>query len=274
MKRSMATLCLSGELDARLEAIARAEFGGVEIFVDDLDGSVLTAREIGERCRDLGLSVVALQPFRDAEGLPAPAHRQKLEAARRQFETLATLGGDFLLLCSNTREDASEASDDIAASLHDFAALATEHGMRIGYEALAWGRHVDDYREAWRLVRLVDHPALSVVLDSYHVLARDLDLQTLADIPAERIGLVQLADAPRPPANADRHALQSLSRHRRAFPGQGELAIGAFLEAVGRTGYAGPISLEIFSDILGVMPTGMSALEGKRTLDEALAERP
>ncbi|GHB32000.1 hypothetical protein GCM10009038_33420 [Salinicola rhizosphaerae] len=269
----MATLCLSGELDARLEAIARAEFGGVEIFVDDLDGSALTAREVGERCRDLGLAVVALQPFRDADGLPAPAHRQKLEAARRQFETLATLGGDFLLLCSNTREDASEAPDDIAATLHDFATLAAEHGMRIGYEALAWGRHVCDYREAWQLVRQVDHPALSIVLDSYHILARDLELKTLATIPAESIGLVQLADATVRPVPDDQKALQSISRHRRAFPGDGELNVEAFLAALDRTGYRGTVSLEVFSDILSVMPTGISALQGKDALETALANR-
>ena len=67
---AMATLCLSGELTNKLEAIARAGFDGVEVFADDLQSSGLAPRTVGERCRELGLTVVALQPFRDAEALP------------------------------------------------------------------------------------------------------------------------------------------------------------------------------------------------------------
>ncbi|MCW0469646.1 sugar phosphate isomerase/epimerase [Vibrio chagasii] len=38
------------------------------------------------------------------------------------------------------------------------------------YEALAWGRHIADYDDAWRLVvKMVDHPNLGVVLDTFHM---------------------------------------------------------------------------------------------------------
>lgn len=267
---AMATLCLSGELTDKLEAIARAGFDGVEVFADDLQSSGLAPRTVGERCRELGLTVVALQPFRDAEALPPAWHRQMLEEARRQLDTLADLGGDFLLACSNTREEAQNDRGRSADSLRDLAELAAEREMRVGFEALAWGRHVFDYREAWRIVQRADHPALSIVLDSYHILARELELETLATIPGDRIGLVQLADSPWPRGQD----LQSLSRHRRAFPGDGELPIERFMEALGRTGYAGPLSLEVFSDALAVMPTGMAALQGKHALDSLLASQP
>jgi 4-hydroxyphenylpyruvate dioxygenase len=262
----MATLCLSGELMNKLEAISRAGFGGVEIFVDDLQSSGRSPSAVGERCRELDLTIVALQPFRDAEALPPALHRKMLDDARRHFDTLADLGGDFLLACSTTREDASNDPSRAAETLNDLAMLAAEREMRVGYEALAWGRHVFDYRDAWQIVQQADHPALSIVLDSYHILTRELELETLAMIPGDKIGLVQLADSPWPQGQD----LQSLSRHRRAFPGDGELPIERFLTALDQTGYRGPLSLEIFSDALDVTPTGMAALQGKQSLDGLL----
>lgn len=266
---SMATLCLSGDLNDKLDAIARAGFRGVEIFVDDLQASHLSPRAVGERCEALGLSVVALQPFRDAEALPEADHRRMLDAAQRHFDTLAELGGDFMLACSNTREEAADDAERVVETLSDLADLAAERNMRVGYEALAWGRYVNDYRQAWEIVRQAAHPALSVVIDSYHILARELELETLAAIPGDRIGLVQLADSPWPRGQD----LQSLSRHRRAFPGDGELPLEAFMTALNQTGYRGPLSLEVFSDALDVMPTGMAALQGKHALESLVVSK-
>ncbi|WP_110684830.1 sugar phosphate isomerase/epimerase family protein [Salinicola aestuarinus] len=267
--RAMATLCLSGELMPKLEAIARAGFGGVEIFLDDLMADSHSPRRIGEHCRDLGLDVVALQPFRDAESQRRDAHRKMLGEAERHFDRLAELGGTRLLACSTTLASADPSPAAAADTLHDLAELATTRQMSVAYEALAWGRYIDDYRTAWEVVERVDHPALTLVLDSFHVLAMGLELETLSGIPAHKIGLVQLADAPDPKGED----LQNLSRHRRAFPGDGALDVPGFLTALAVTGYAGPISLEIFSDILSVMPTGMSALEGKEKLDRVLGEQ-
>ncbi|MED5501132.1 MAG: sugar phosphate isomerase/epimerase family protein, partial [Pseudomonadota bacterium] len=242
-------------------------FDGVEIFVDDLQASGLSPRSVGGRCQELGLTVVALQPFRDAEALPPVLHRTMLDEAKRHFDMLADLGGDFLLACSNTRQETENDRDRAAETLRDLAELAAERQMRVGYEALAWGRHVFDYRDAWEIVRQADHPALSLVLDSYHILTRELELETLVTIPGDRIGLVQLADSPWPRGQD----LQSLSRHRRAFPGDGELPMTAFMTALSQTGYRGPLSLEVFSDALGVIPTGMGALQGKQALDDLIA---
>ncbi|MFX8354971.1 TIM barrel protein, partial [Acinetobacter baumannii] len=63
-------------------------------------------------------------------------------------------------------------------------------------EALAWGRHVNDHREAWALVRDVDHPALGLVLDSFHSLARRVPSSSIGDIRADKLFIVQVADAP------------------------------------------------------------------------------
>src|SRR5262249_48926327 len=86
-------------------------------------------------------------------------------------------------------------------------------------------------------------------------------LGPIRSIPGDKIFLAQLADAP----NLHLDAL-SWSRHFHCFPGQGELPVAAFCEAVAVAGYGGPLSLEIFHDQFRAADTGRIAADGKRSL--------
>ena len=57
-----------------------------------------------------------------------------------------------MLVCSNVAEDAIDDDDLAAEQLHQLAARAADRGLRIAYEALAWGRHVSEYDHSWRIV--------------------------------------------------------------------------------------------------------------------------
>ena len=94
-------------------------------------------------------------------------------------------------------------------------------------EALAWGRHINDYRDAWEAVRRADHKAIGLVLDSFHALVRKSPLDAIRSIPRDKIFIVQVADAPL----LDMDYL-SWSRHFRNFPGQGELPLLDFMTAL------------------------------------------
>src|SRR5260370_13073842 len=106
------------------------------------------------------------------------------------------LGSDLLMIGSNVERDALGGTDRAAADLRELGERAAKRGMRIAFEALAWGRHINDYRDAWEAVRRADHPAIGLVLDSFHILARGTDLSAIRAIPGDRIFLVQL---PHPP---------------------------------------------------------------------------
>ena len=96
------------------------------------------------------------------------------------------------------------------------ARLAAERGVTVAFEALAWGRHVNRVGQAWEAVRRADHPAVTLAVDTFHMLARGDDGSALAGIPGDRIGFLQVADAPL----LDMNVLE-WSRHFRCFPGQG-----------------------------------------------------
>ena len=261
MKTGIATVSIAGNLREKLAAIAAAGFDGLEIFEQDFLQDAANPREVGRMIRDHGLEVMLYQPFRDFEGLPATLRARAFDRARHKFDLMAELGAELMLICSSVHPQAMGGIDRAADDLAELAEIATRRGLRIGYEALAWGRHVNDHRDAWEIVRRADHPALGLILDSFHTLGRRIDPDTIRRIPGDRIFFVQLADAPM--IDMD---LLYWSRHFRTMPGEGDLPVVDFMRAVTATGYGGPLSLEIFNDqFRGGSPEGI-ARDGHRSL--------
>ncbi|HEX6354672.1 sugar phosphate isomerase/epimerase and 4-hydroxyphenylpyruvate domain-containing protein [Actinophytocola sp.] len=258
---SIATVCLSGTLDDKLAAAASAGFDGVEIFENDLVGSSWSPKQIRERCADLGLSIDLYQPFRDFEAVPPDILEANLRRAERKLDLMAELGTDTMLVCSSVSPDAVDDDDLAAEQLHQLAERAAERGMRIAYEALAWGRFVNTYDHSWRIVRRAGHPALGLCLDSFHVLSRGSDPSGIRVIPGDKLFFLQLADAPRL-----RMDVLQWSRHHRLFPGQGAFDLTGFVQRVLGTGYAGPLSLEVFNDVFRQSDPGGTAVDAMRSL--------
>ena len=96
------------------------------------------------------------------------------------------LGTDTMLVCSNVATATIDDDDVSASQLRRLGEEAAAHGVRIAYEALAWGRFVNDYRRAWRIVELADHDAVGTCLDSFHILSRGHDPSAIEEIPGPR----------------------------------------------------------------------------------------
>ncbi len=267
MRTAIATVCLSGTFPEKIEAIAAARFTGVEIFENDLlsfNGTPADARRMIE---GLGLETITFQPFRDFEGMPEPQRSKVFARAERKFDIMQELGCDLLMVCSNVSPDSLGGIERAAADFHELGERAAKRGLRVAFEALSWGRHIHDYRDSWEVVRRANHPAVGLVLDSFHVLARGTDLSAIRSIPSDKIFLVQMADAPR----LDMDYL-SWSRHYRCFPGQGDLPIDDFMDTLHATGFDGLLSLEIFNDRFRGGSTRSVATDGQRSLIVMLDE--
>ncbi|MDN3284775.1 TIM barrel protein [Streptomyces thermocarboxydus] len=264
MRTSIATVSLSGSLTEKLTAASRAGFDGVEIFENDLLASPLTPEEIRARCADLGLTIDLYQPMRDVEALPEEDFARALRRARHKFELMGRLGADTVLVCSNVSPQALDDDALAAEQLGRLADLAQDHGIRVAYEALAWGRHINTYDHAWRVVEAAGHPSLGTCLDSFHILSRygdPKDIEGIEDIPGDKIFFLQLADAPL--LGMD---LLQWSRHYRCFPGQGGFDLAGLLRHVLRAGYTGPLSLEVFNDVFRQSDAGRTAVDARRSL--------
>ncbi|WHU48419.1 TIM barrel protein [Gordonia sp. L191] len=260
-RTSIATVCLSGTLGDKLQAIARAGFDGVEIFEPDLIAAPGRPAELARATADLGLTIDLYQPFRDLDSRDPDRFRRNLIRLERKFDVMDDLGCDLLLVCSSPL--ASAACDDglLAEQLATAARLAGTRGKRLAFEALAWGHHVNDYRHAAAIVAAVDDPALGTCLDSFHILSRGDDPSGIADLPADSIFFLQLADAPRMAMD-----LLQWSRHHRCLPGQGNFDLASFTEHVVAAGYRGPWSLEVFSDVFRHADPVRTARDAHRSL--------
>lgn len=261
MRTGIATVCLSGTLKEKMQACAIAGFDGIEIFEQDLVTSPLSPEDVRKMAADLGLTLDLYQPFRDYDSVPEELLAANLRRADAKFRLMSRLGMDTILVCSNVATAAIDDDDLRAAQLSRLAELAGDHGVKVAYEALAWGRYVNDYEHAHRLVEAVDHPNLGTCLDSFHILSRDWDTAPIEAFNPEKIFFVQVADAPKLALD-----VLSWSRHYRVFPGEGQFELAKFMGHVVRAGYTGPVSLEVFNDVFRQSDVDRTAVDAMRSL--------
>jgi len=261
MLTSIATVSISGSLESKIAAIAAAGFWGAEIMESDLIACAASPREIGALLKSQGLVCTAYQPFRDFEGMTGALRARTFDRIERKFDITQELGATRLLICSNVHPESSGDRGRIVADFQALGERAARRGLTVGYEALAWGRHVYDHRDAWDIVRRANHPAIGLVLDSFHSFARKLPIESLRDIDPAKICLVQLADAPQLYMDE-----LSWSRHFRTMPGQGDFPLVDYVGTLQEIGFQGIYSLEIFNDRFRAASATTVAVDGMRSL--------
>lgn len=261
MRTGIATVCLSGTLKEKMQACAIAGFDAIEIFEQDLVTSPLTPEDVRKMAADLGLTLDLYQPFRDFDSVSEDLLAANLRRAEAKFKLMARLGMDTILVCSNVATASIDSDDLRVEQLGQLAALAGDHGVKVAYEALAWGKYVNDYEHAHKLVEAADHPNLGTCLDSFHILSRNWDTAPIEAFNPEKIFFVQVADAPK--LSMD---VLSWSRHYRVFPGEGQFELAKFMGHVVRAGYSGPVSLEIFNDVFRQSDVERTAVDAMRSL--------
>jgi sugar phosphate isomerase/epimerase len=236
------TSTFGGSLATKLKAMSTAGFVATEFWPKDLfehpDGPT-TAIEL---LRENGLTVSIYQALRNYEGAPPADRDQKLGIAEQMMDQMGLIGCDILALPSNSGLDSSGDREKIVTDLVRLGDLARSRGMRIALEPLCWGRWINDYHDGWAVVREANHPNVGLMLDSFHAFLSGSSLTEIADIPGDKIFLVEVSDFA-----ASALDFIEISRHYRLFPGEGNSPMAAFLRQVAATGYTGCLSVEVFN---------------------------
>lgn len=261
MHRSIAAVALGGSLQEKLYAIAAAGFDAVELTESELTCSEMRPAEIRQLLDELGLSVALFHCISDVEGVAPDAFTKILLRMERKFELMVELGAQLLCIPSNSGNQALADQDLAIRQLLELAECAAQKGIRIGYEAVAAGKVVSSYRDAWQVVEKAGHDNLGLIVDSFEILARGDDAAGLAKIPGDKIFFAQLADAPA--VSVD---IETLGRHFQCFPGQGALDVPAFAARVLDSGYAGAFSLAVMNDVIRAAPIRSAALDAYRSM--------
>jgi sugar phosphate isomerase/epimerase len=261
----MDTISLAGPLAAKLAAMREAGFTQVMLAARDLvghpDGWQAAVREV----RASGLRVTGFQVLRDFEGLSGHLHDYKVDIARSMLELCAALGSPLLLACSSTSVHATDDRDALARDLRKLAMMALPLRIKVAYEGLSWGRHVNDCIGAFDVVSRADCPNLGIGLDSFHGFATRTPLEALDEIDPAKVFLVQLSDFMWSEIHTVAERIET-ARHFRVFPGEGVHSdeVAAFVKRLDRLGYRGDYSFEVFNDDYQQMPLPTVAARARR----------
>jgi len=218
--------------------------------------------------RESGLRVTGFQVLRDFEGLSGQLHEYKVDIAKSMLELCAAVGAKVLLVCSSTSAHASADPDLIARDLRKLAMLAIPRGIRVAFEALSWGRNIEEFPAAWDVVMRADMPNLGIGLDSFHMFATKTSLDELQWLDPERIFLVQLADFMWQEIRSVEERIAT-ARHFRVFPGEGAHSdqVAELVSRLHAQGYRGDYSFEVFNDDYQQIPLPDVARRARRAAD-------
>lgn len=261
----MDTISLAGPLKAKLSAMKAAGFTQVMLLARDLVGHPDGWRAAVQEVKDSGLRVTGFQVLRDFEGLSGHLHEYKIDIAKSMMEMCAALDCRVMLACSSTSTHATGDTDKLVQDLRKLAMLAIPMNIKIAFEALSWGRNVNEFPQAWDLITQADMPNLGLGFDSFHLFATKTPLEELEILDPSKIFLVQLADFMWNEIKTVEERITT-ARTFRVFPGEGvhSDALAELVLKLHQLGYRGDYSFEVFNDDYQQMPLETVAARARR----------
>jgi sugar phosphate isomerase/epimerase len=251
----MDTISLAGPLEAKLKAVREAGFTQIMLAARDIVGHPEGMQAAVAAVRASGLRVTGFQVLRDFEGLSGHLHDYKMDIAKSMLDMCHALDCRLLLVCSSTSVHATGETAALVKDLRKLAMLAIPMNIKIAYEALSWGRVVNEFPQAWEIICQADMPNLGLGFDSYHMFATNTSLEELDILDPDKIFLVQLADFMWTEIKSVEERIAT-ARHFRVFPGEGvhSEALATLVTRLHGLGYRGDYSFEVFNDDYQQMP--------------------
>jgi sugar phosphate isomerase/epimerase len=263
----MDTITQAGSLEAKLRAIKAGGFTQVMLNATDIVGHAEGEAAAIAAVRASGLRVTGFQVLRDFEGLSGHLHAYKVDIAKSMLEMCHALGSRVLLACSSNSAHAAGDAEHLARDLQKLAMLALPLGIKVAYEALSWGRHVNLLTQAWEIVQDADRSNLGLCIDSYHAIANGGEIKAAGDIDPRKIFLVQLSDFLWQETRSPQDRMET-ARHYRVFPGEGVHSdqVVELVRILDGNGYRGDYSFEVFNDDYRQIPLATVAERAHRSV--------
>jgi 2-keto-myo-inositol isomerase len=239
---------------------AEAGYEGIELWVKDLvhyfaNGGSVT--ELKATFSETGIRFVNAIAFFAWSDECEEQREQAFIQAEQQMNLLTELG------CAAVAAPPFGNVNGVSleAMARNFARLS-DLGARIGIKPYLefWGRanKLSRLSEAVYVAMESGVPDAQILLDPFHMYTGGSDIENLAFIHGERIGIVHVNDYPDTPARDE------IADRDRVFPGHGKAPSQRLARLLHKSGYNGFLSLELFRENFGAL----SALEvAKRGLD-------
>ena len=123
------------------------------------------------------------------------------------------------------------------ARIRELGDLAADHGRRLTLEFQSQAAQINSLQAVRELLAEADHPAVGLLLDTYHLERSGLHGAAFADVPVSEIFYVQFSDVPA-------SGLAPGQTQDRLPPGEGVVPFAEIFALLDAMGYAGDASYE------------------------------
>jgi sugar phosphate isomerase/epimerase len=262
------TFSLHGaDLLKMVNATSAAGFTGIELrdnHIQEFMQKGCSIHEIKNLLKTHELHPVAVHALRDWQNpgeKNRKAYRKRVEAF---IEECKGIGCDCVA-CPSYAENADLQRD--VRAFQEVCDIGKAYDMRLAIEFLPWAG-LRDIRTAWEVVRQTKRPNGGLLVDTFHFYKGESRLDDLRQVPAEKIFVVHLDDAPDLPID-----LKEMCMGHRLFPGEGVFPMEEILDLlVLEKDYRDWFSLEVFNEESATMDYTDLANKGADSL-KALFER-
>lgn len=246
MKTSMNLLLWTTHLNLEhqplLKKLAKAGYDGVEVPV--FQGEVGHYQKMGRMLRELGLgcsTVTVMSGEKDPISAQAGVRKAGLAHLKYVIECSAALGGD--IVCGplhsalgkfSGKAPTEEERKRAAQVLHQAGEFAAQCGVKLAVEYL---NRFETYlvttaADNLRLVKMIDHPAVGLMWDTFHAHIEEKDSEAAI-------------------AKIARHLIHvHISENDRGEPGSGQVHWQQTFKALRKAKYDGWLTIEAFSRAL------------------------
>ena len=236
------------DVGRELEALRLAGWPSVELWLDHWDAHRARHGDAGARhlLDDSGLHVAGACFQEGLFFARGPELTGRLGELDRRLEQCGLLGAPCLVVIPLPAELERPSLADLelaAENVRRAAERAEPYGVSLTVEFLRGARLVNNLPSALHLAAAVDRADVGVLVDTYQLYAgpsklEDLDLLSADPSPLRFVHVTDLASSlPR----------ELWTDAERVLPGAGVLPLRDMFARLGAAGYAGPVSLELFS---------------------------
>jgi len=231
-------------LPGLVDLAAKAGYQSIEPWIDEVrkvaDAGEGAVKDLAARLRDAGLSVPNAIGFASWIVDDDAKRAQGLEAAKRDMELVARIGGTGLAA------SAAGASGPIPIPriAERYRALL-DAGQKLGVRAHLefWGasKTLGRLETVLEVLAAADHPFATVLPDVFHMYKGESDFAAVKKLTPKILQVFHLNDYPADPPR------ETVNDGHRVYPGDGIAPLDPFFQDLRDTGFRGVISLELFN---------------------------
>ncbi|MDA3948395.1 MAG: sugar phosphate isomerase/epimerase [Spirochaeta sp.] len=241
---------LHGNILSDVRIARDAGYAALEVHTDKLARYLeagRTARELKDALDSFGIEAAAIDIIGGIEVTDRTGRDELFERTRRLVDVAETIGAPTIQVNPFSAHDGLSVEENIrltAINLKEIAAIGAEKGIRFQIEGAAW-TPIHTLDACLRLINATGADNVGLVIDYWHFWAsRGAEPAEIARLDPALIYGVHMCDGYRPAVGepwVDERELRGV------LPGDGELPVAEWTDAIKATGFDGYISGEFLN---------------------------